>query len=164
MSSRSCERMCWSFQGASNFQRFRRRSEPRRSRHSCGLAPIRARGLAVLSYGDYVCEVHPSYDPRHRWIVPVRVSGPASFLLFAVWTVPHSDSKSYVQPFVEAFELYPQPTSSPARCLTLRPGPPQSARPRFSSRISPGSISKRSNPCASVSTRSSSPRRSPTTA
>jgi hypothetical protein len=64
------------------------------------------KGLAVFSYGDYVCEVHPSYDPRHRWIVPVSVSGPASFMLFAVWTVPHPDSKSYVQPLVEAFEHY----------------------------------------------------------
>jgi hypothetical protein len=45
------------------------------------------KGLAVLSYGDYAFELHPSYDRRHRWIVPVSVSGPISFLLFAVWTV-----------------------------------------------------------------------------
>ena len=64
------------------------------------------KGLAVLSYGDYAFELHPSYDPRHRWIVPVSVSGPISFLLFAVWTVPHSDSRSYVHPLFEAFEHY----------------------------------------------------------
>jgi exonuclease III len=64
------------------------------------------KGLAVLSYGDYTFELHPSYDPRHRWIVPVSVSGPISFLLFAVWTVPHSDSRSYVHPLFEAFEHY----------------------------------------------------------
>jgi exonuclease III len=80
-----------------------------------GSAPVRSfqwfgdnpnKGLAVLSYGDYAVEPHPDYDLRHRWVVPLRVSGPASFLLFAVWTVPHTDSRSYVLPLFEAFEHY----------------------------------------------------------
>src|SRR5438876_522013 len=42
------------------------------------------KGLAVISYGDYALEVHPSYDPRFQWIVPLSVSGPVAFVLFAV--------------------------------------------------------------------------------
>jgi exonuclease III len=65
------------------------------------------KGLAVISYADYVLEVHPSYDPRHRWIVPLSVSGPMAFVLFAVWTVPlgHQGGR-YVRPLFEAFESY----------------------------------------------------------
>jgi endonuclease/exonuclease/phosphatase (EEP) superfamily protein YafD len=63
--------------------------------------------LAVISYGDYVLEVHPSYDPRHQWIVPVSVSGPMDFLLFAVWTLPLGNHGGrYVRPLFEAFESY----------------------------------------------------------
>jgi exodeoxyribonuclease-3 len=64
------------------------------------------KGLAVLSYGDYVFEIHSSYQPSHRWIVPLCVSGTTSFVLFAVWTVPHSESGSYVHPLFDAFEHY----------------------------------------------------------
>ena len=64
------------------------------------------KGLAVLSFGEYRLAPNSGYDPRHRWIVPIRVSGPASFLLLAVWTMPHAESKSYVQPLFEAFESY----------------------------------------------------------
>ena len=42
-----------------------------------GSAP--RKGLAVISYGDYVLEVHPIYDPRHQWIVPLSVAGPMAF-------------------------------------------------------------------------------------
>lgn len=80
-----------------------------------GIAPVSSllwfgtnpkKGLAVLSYGDYAAEVHPDYDPSLRWVVPLRVTGPASFLLFAVWTVPHSVSRSYVRTLFDAFEYY----------------------------------------------------------
>jgi exonuclease III len=64
------------------------------------------KGLAVLSYGEYAIEPHPGEPPRHRWVIPLRVSGPVSFLLLAVWTVPKAGSRSYVQPLFEAFEQY----------------------------------------------------------
>jgi len=65
------------------------------------------KGLAVISYGEYTFEVHPSYDPRHRWIVPLSVSGPVAFVLFAVWTLPLGNrSGRYVRPLFEAFECY----------------------------------------------------------
>jgi exodeoxyribonuclease-3 len=46
------------------------------------------KGLAVISYGKYLVQVHPAYDPRHQWIVPLSVSGPVVFVLLAVWTLP----------------------------------------------------------------------------
>lgn len=64
------------------------------------------KGLAVISYGDYALEVHPLYDPSHRWIVPLSISGPLTFILFAVWTLPVQATGSYVQPLFEAFEYY----------------------------------------------------------
>ena len=39
-------------------------------------------------------------------IVPVRVTGPKTFILFAVWTVPAGDLRSYVLPLIEAHRLY----------------------------------------------------------
>jgi len=65
------------------------------------------KGVAVLSYGDYSLQVHPSYNPTHQWIIPLIVSGPMSFLLLAVWTVPlGTQGGRYVRPLFEAFECY----------------------------------------------------------
>ena len=65
------------------------------------------KGLAVISYGDYSLEVHPSYDPRHKWIVPLTVSGPLTFVLFAVWTLRVGGYRNlYTRPLLEAFESY----------------------------------------------------------
>lgn len=64
------------------------------------------KGMTVLSYGDYSVRVHPSYDCRHQWIVPLNVSGPTSFLLLAVWTLPYEGSRSYVRHLSEAFDRY----------------------------------------------------------
>jgi hypothetical protein len=66
-----------------------------------------SKGLAAISYGEYVLEVHPRYEPRHQWIVPLSVSGPVDFVLLAVWTLPiGSRGGSYVRPLYEAFESY----------------------------------------------------------
>lgn len=65
------------------------------------------KGLAVVSYGEYSLELHPSYEPRHEWIVPLSVEGPVAFVLLAVWTLPlGSQGGRYVRPLFEAFESY----------------------------------------------------------
>ena len=80
-------------------------STPVRSFGWFGINP--RKGLAVISYGDYASEVHPSYDPRHQWIVPLSVIGPTPFILFAVWTLPLGNQGGrYVRPLFEAFEFY----------------------------------------------------------
>jgi exodeoxyribonuclease-3 len=80
-------------------------SPPVRSFEWFGTKP--SKGLAVVSYGDYSLEVHPGYDPRHQWIVPLSVSGPVSFVLLAVWTLPLGVyGGRYVRPLLEACETY----------------------------------------------------------
>jgi hypothetical protein len=71
------------------------------------------KGLAVVSYGDYSIEVHEAYDPSHRWIVPLRVEGPEPFTLFAVWSVPHLVTKTYVQCLFDALDTYKELLASP---------------------------------------------------
>lgn len=64
------------------------------------------KGLAVIAYGDYHVQIHPGYVPEHKWVIPIIVSGPTSFLLFAVWTLPIKETGSYVQPLFQALESY----------------------------------------------------------
>jgi exonuclease III len=64
------------------------------------------KGVGVFSFGDYEFEVLPFFNPEHRWVIPLRVSGKKSFLLLAVWAMPNAESGSYVQPIVEALEEY----------------------------------------------------------
>jgi Endonuclease/Exonuclease/phosphatase family len=65
-----------------------------------------AKGIGVVSYGEYSLRVHEAYEPRHRWILPLEVDGPTSFILFAVWTVPHEKTGYYVSCLFEALETY----------------------------------------------------------
>lgn len=71
------------------------------------------KGLAVLSYGDYHLELHEAFDPRLRWVLPLKVAGPVPFTLFAVWTVPHEETRYYVQCLFEALEAYQDLLASP---------------------------------------------------
>ena len=54
-----------------------------------GAANKPAKGLAVFATGPW--RVHPAPAPRGlpRYALPVQVSGPESFLLLAVWAMPH---------------------------------------------------------------------------
>jgi hypothetical protein len=80
-----------------------------------GAAPVRSfewvgenprKGLGVVSYGDYFVTVHPAYDPTFRWVLPVDVNGPVSFLLLAVWTVPDPSDGVYVHFLFRALTAY----------------------------------------------------------
>ncbi len=66
---------------------------------------IPSKGLGVFSFGEYSFSRAPFYNPKHMLILPIEVSGPMSFLLLAVWTLP-DDENSYVRPLVEAWEEY----------------------------------------------------------
>jgi hypothetical protein len=80
-------------------------SRPVRSLEWFGSNP--RKGMAVLSFGEYELQIHPRYDPTHQWIVPLSVTGPKPFILFAVWTLPLGGySGRYVRPLLEAFEVY----------------------------------------------------------
>jgi len=71
------------------------------------------KGLAVVSYGDYSLAVHERHDPRLRWILPLDVRGPTSFLLFAVWAMPDVGSKRYIQCLFDACSTYGDLLQSP---------------------------------------------------
>lgn len=63
----------------------------------------------MISYGEYTLRIHPSYNAGadFRWIVPICVSGPVTFTLFAIWTLPLGDQDGrYVRPLFDAFEFY----------------------------------------------------------
>jgi exonuclease III len=90
--------------------------QPRTIQRSFDSSPVRsfewfgknpAKGIAAVSYGKYSLKVHADYEPRHEWIVPLVVSGPMTFVLFAVWTIPlGSQGGRYVRPLFEALESY----------------------------------------------------------
>ena len=52
-----------------------------------------SKGLGIFSYSDLEFSVHPSYDPRFRYVVPIHVSGKENFDLIAVWAM---DKKEYL--------------------------------------------------------------------
>src|ERR1043166_5822125 len=73
----------------------------------------RNKGLGVIAYGDYSLRIHDAYEPRHRWILPLEVDGPEPFVLFAVWTVPHRETRYYVTCLFEALETYRELLNEP---------------------------------------------------
>lgn len=69
------------------------------------------KGLGVLAYSDYTLELHESYNPRFKYILPIKVKGPNDFILFAVWTHPVERGKDdlandYVGQLRLALEYY----------------------------------------------------------
>ena len=47
----------------------------------------RHKGLGVIGFNGLLVSVHPDYDPRIEFVVPIQVTGPTEFLLFAVWVM-----------------------------------------------------------------------------
>lgn len=63
------------------------------------------KGLGVFSFGDYTISRAGFYNTNHRFVLPLEVHGPLSFLLLAIWTKP-DENRSYVKPLVEAWKEY----------------------------------------------------------
>jgi exodeoxyribonuclease III len=55
--------------------------------HKLWFGDNKAKGLGIFAYSDFRLELHNSYDPSHRYIVPIKVSGAIDFNLFAVWAM-----------------------------------------------------------------------------
>ena len=47
------------------------------------------KGLGLVSFGDYVLERDPSFDPKYQFFLPARVTGPTNMHLLAVWSLNH---------------------------------------------------------------------------
>lgn len=63
------------------------------------------KGLAVLTFGDW--SVKLADEPaRVPWVLPVDISGPASFRLLAIWTVQRPEWPDYPNQVHQAIEAY----------------------------------------------------------
>ena len=67
------------------------------------------KGLAVLSFNGYSLALADEYDPSLRFVAPIRVDGPVTFNLLAVWAQNFSDGirrKDQSGPFKLALDRY----------------------------------------------------------
>ncbi|QGQ94169.1 endonuclease/exonuclease/phosphatase family protein [Paenibacillus psychroresistens] len=65
------------------------------------------KGIGIFSNHLYKLSIHPSYENRFHWVVPVLVSGVETFTIFIVWTKDHSDKKqSYIGQLYLALRQY----------------------------------------------------------
>ena len=77
------------------------------------------KGLAVLAFNEYSLHLADEYDPSLRFIAPVRVDGPVSFNLVAIWAQNFSDGirrKDQAGPFRLALDRY-QPFLTRGPCV-----------------------------------------------
>ena len=65
--------------------------------------PEQSRGLAI--FHKHTWKVQPRAEPTHNWIVACDVSGPAEFLLVAVWSCPTSSGEGkYIKLIRDSFD------------------------------------------------------------
>lgn len=62
-------------------------------------------GIAVAASGAYELRALPAIPEVPRYVIPVEVTGPSNFVLFAVWTLG-KQSYPYVEAAVRAVDLY----------------------------------------------------------
>jgi exodeoxyribonuclease-3 len=87
----------------------------------CWVGNNPTKGLAVVASNGFQVRVHPAYEPRIEFIVPIEVSGPVEFLLLAVW-VMHNRAVTRIQErpnrwqMLQALEAY-EPLLRSQRCV-----------------------------------------------
>ena len=65
--------------------------------------PQQLRGLAI--FHKHAWKIEPKAEPTHNWIVACNVSGPAEFLLVAVWSCPASTGEGkYIKLIRDSFD------------------------------------------------------------
>ena len=47
------------------------------------------KGLGLVAFGDYTLERDASFNAKHQFFLPARLSGPTEFNLLAVWALNH---------------------------------------------------------------------------
>ncbi len=58
-------------------------------RHRDWIGDNDRKGLGVVAFGDYALERDASYQAKHQFFLPARISGPTPFNLLAVWALNH---------------------------------------------------------------------------
>ena len=51
----------------------------------------RKKGIGIFSCSGLELELHDSYNPAFKYVVPIRVKGPLEFNLFAIWAMNDAD-------------------------------------------------------------------------
>lgn len=62
-------------------------------------------GLAIVARGDYKLRELPQLDSAPKFVIPVEVEGPQSFLMLAVWAKVNEGCR-YIECVVRAIEAY----------------------------------------------------------
>ena len=62
-------------------------------------------GILVKAYGDYRLEALQQKTDAPKFVIPVKVTGPREFVLFAVWSKKNKEFR-YVQGIVRCLQLY----------------------------------------------------------
>ena len=74
------------------------------------------KGIGVFSYSDYKFELLPCFNPRFRYIIPLKVtSKESSFLLFAIWAMGNQENPNsrYIGQVWQAINFYEELFSVP---------------------------------------------------
>lgn len=74
-------------------------------------------GVLIQSFGNYTITRLPTLLDVPKFVVPIQVSGPSDFVLFAVWS-KGKQSYSYIEAVVRAVELY-QHIFSSSECVLI---------------------------------------------
>jgi exonuclease III len=65
------------------------------------------KGLGIFSYGDYKLRLLPTHEPAFKTIIPIAVTGPVNFTLFAIWANNPADKPNqYVGQIWKAIHHY----------------------------------------------------------
>lgn len=47
------------------------------------------KGIGIFAYADYRFELHASFNPDFRYVIPLKVKGKQQFNLLAIWAMPN---------------------------------------------------------------------------
>jgi len=74
------------------------------------------KGVGIISFNEFHLSVSDKYDDRFKYIIPIQVTGPLSFTLFAIWAMPDEEQKdnSYVRQIWNALQHYEKELFDPA--------------------------------------------------
>ena len=66
------------------------------------------KGVGILSFNNYQIKFDRNHNKDFKYIIPVKITGPKKYNLFAIWAMPvkNSPSKSYCYQIWEAINYY----------------------------------------------------------
>lgn len=66
------------------------------------------KGIGIFSYSDFELQLHESYNPSFRYVIPIRVKGTVEFNLFAVWAMDdtYNVRQRYIGQVFSALKYY----------------------------------------------------------